>query len=250
VDDDLGFFDRIHGTIHVSVPGQLWVRSDELNIELTANLDVGLRQRGDFFINGTVQARRGYAEFFGRHFDVSRALIEFQGGATNPRISAEAEYDASPRDIIVELRGFAKDLTPRLSSDPPGYSEQEAIGVLLTGSPDYQRQGGGTSAGGVATGYLVGELRQKLGATLPFDVLTADIVAEQERDPTARSRIEVGKYLTDRLFLKVGRTFASAEQGPINQVTLDYRLSDKWSLETTQTDAGRSDIGLQWTLNY
>lgn len=244
-------FDRIHGTIDVSVPGQFWVKSDEINIELAADLQLGIDDESDFFMTGVVRTRRGYAEFFGRHFDVTRAIVEFQGNPTNPRLDAEAVYHSSPRDILVEVRGNLKDIEPRLSSQPAGYSEEEAIGVLLTGSPDYQSQGGGTSAGGVATGFLVGQLKQKLGAKLPFDVLTADIATDQDRQgDEARSRIEVGKYLTDKLFIKLGRTFASQIDEPVNRLTLDYRLSEKWSIETSQTDAGRSDIELQWTLNY
>lgn len=247
-------FERLHGSISVDVPGRFWIKSSELNVEIAADLEVGLKERTEFFITGAVKAQRGYAEFFGRHFNVKRALVEFTGEAENPRISADAIYKASPRDILVEVRGPLENMELQLSSDPIGYSNEEAMGVLLTGSPDYQRQGGGTSAGGAITGFLAGLAKKELGPRLPFDTLTADVATDREAadttDPNSQTRIEVGKYLSDRLFIKLGRSFANANQQPVNRLTLDYRLSEKWSLQTTQTDEGRSNFDLQWTLNY
>lgn len=249
-----GLFDRLHGRIAVSVPGRFWVKSSELNVELAADLEVGLDEDTEPVITGTVQARRGFAEFFGRHFDIRRANVEFLGEPDNPHITAEAIYQASPRNIVVEINGGIKKLEPRLSSDPVGYSEEEAMGVLLTGSPDYQSQGGGTSASGALTGLLVGQLKTRLGPKLPFDTITADVASDSQAsstaDPNSQTRIEVGKYLTDRLFIKLGRVFAASEQEPVNRLTLDYRLSEKWSLQTSQSDVGRSDVEVQWTLNY
>lgn len=227
-----------HGSLTVEAPGRLWLRGENMELELQGSAELGLRPEGDLFLTGPVRLRRGHVEFFGRRFEVRQATARFQGNPENPLIDAEATYDASPRDIIVRVDGPLEALNPRFSSDPPGYSEEECLGVLLTGSPDYERRGRGGNVGGLATGLLVPELEKKLGSELPFDTFTVG------------EKVEVGKYVSDRLFLKLGRDFGSYENEPVNRLTLDFQLSEKWSLVTAQTDRGRTEFDALWTLSY
>ncbi len=267
-----GLFDRLHGAIAVNAPGQLWIgtRDKTVNIEVEAKLEAGLHLGSDFFLTGQVKTRRGEAEFFGRRFILRPSVATFRGDVTAPVIAAEAVYEATPWNIVVALNGDVRKLKPQLTSDPPGLREEQAVGVLLTGNPDFQGSGGsnrGVSslATGVATGYLVGQLREKLGSKLPFDTLTADVansdnsVASSAGSSSAsvtanseqnRSRVEVGKYLTDRIFVKIGHVFSSEDQSSVDKLMLEYRLSNRWSIETTQTDQGRSDLEVLWTINY
>ncbi|MEW6056323.1 MAG: translocation/assembly module TamB domain-containing protein [Bdellovibrionota bacterium] len=250
-----GFFDKIHGSIDVKVPGQVWVRSSEFNVEFGGDLRLGLDDESEFFLQGRAQSLRGYAEFFGRRFEVRKAMAEFLGDPANPRIDAQALYAATPRDVIVELSGPLQTLKPQFYSDPPGYSEEQSLGVLLTGSADYQTQATeNPGVGGIATGYLLGQLKGRFGRELPFDLLKADLNATPEDTGVAgtqrRAEVEVGKYVSDRVFLKLRRVFGTDQDEPINEFSLDYRLSRRWSLETTQSDQGVSEFELLWTLNY
>lgn len=268
-----GLFSNIHGEIKIDVPERFWVssRDKSINVELDAHLSAGIDNDGDTFLTGSVRSRQGVAEFFGRRFEVSRASVNFEGDPSEPRINGEAIYNSSPWNIQVSLQGRPKDLKPKLESDPSGLSEDQCLGVLLTGSPDYRNRGGGGSpsassvATGLATGFLVGQLKEKLGPELPFDTLTADLSTDRSGNATqattqtasssrlsdeGRSQVEVGKYLTDRIFVKLGRVFSSEDQAAVDKLMLDYRLSNRWSIETTQTDQGRSAVEVLWTLNY
>lgn len=249
-----GIFSPLHGTITINAPGRFWVKqSTDIAIELAAHLDTGIDTDGDTFLTGRVNTRRGYTELFGHHFDINRGILTFEGDPSEPRVDAEAYYKATPTSIIVDVRGTYPDFKPHFSSDPSGYGEDQCIGILLTGSPDFQKKGGGGggSLAGPLTGYLAGEAKKMLGPKLPFDTFTANVASEgsaKTRDDA--SKVEVGKYVSDRIFVKLGHEFGSEYFQAQNTFTMDYSLSDKWSLETTESDQGRSDLQALWTRNY
>src|SRR5207244_1330777 len=103
----------------------------------------------------------------------------------------------------------------------------------------YQDRGEGAGVGGVMSGYLLGQLKSKLGPKLPFDLFRADLRSEVEgSNGNTQAEIEVGKYISDKIFVKLRRGFGSEFNEPENALSLDYRLSKRWSLETTQSDQG------------
>ncbi len=250
-------FTDLSGTIHIKAPGRVWIKGPDVAVDLKADLFAGLNEDQEMFVRGNVKAQRGFVEVFGRHLELRKANVELMGDPSNPRVDVVAMYHYSPKNIIVALQGPKETLKPKLYSEPPGYSEDECIAVLLTGSPNYQGGGGGGSVGGMASGFVVGQLKKKLGPKLPVDTITADLPSEDQKKSTTpakdrdkKANLEVGKYISDRAFLKVGRAFTTQQSGAVNMITLDYRLSEKWSFETKQTDGGRSDVGFQWTVNY
>ncbi|MBI3544031.1 MAG: translocation/assembly module TamB domain-containing protein, partial [Deltaproteobacteria bacterium] len=272
-----GLLEGLHGSIKVNAPGRFWVGTADKSIavELAAALEVGLDQDdGEPFITGKVNARRGDVELLGRRFEAQPSVVEFTGDPKEPHVSANAMYRASPWSIKVAIDGEPARLRPRLSSEPAGLSQEQCMGVLLTGDPGFRGQGGGnrsaaSMATGVASGFLVGKLKKELGPALPIDTLTADIAtdrpsgsaggsetaapagaASNDDSDQGRSKVEVGKYVSDRIFVKLGRVFSTEDQAAIDRLTVDYRLSDRWSIVTSQTDQGRSDLEVLWTLNY
>lgn len=272
---------KIHGSIDVSVPpGFLLVSEDKsINMNLASELKAGLDQESDFFVTGLVRTVRGDAELFGRRLAIEPSTATFEGDPTLPIVNLAALYRVSPRNILVRVTGSPDDLKPHLESDPPGYSQDQCIGVLLTGSPDFQNKvesGGrspGSLAGGLASGFLLGKLKNFLGKALPIDTLTADFgsgdsgessavkprlresvnavtPSGQPIEDSSRNRIEAGKYLSDRIFVKLGHLFPTGDEPAASKLTLDYRISDRWSLSSSETDQGQSDLQMLWTLNY
>jgi autotransporter translocation and assembly factor TamB len=264
-------FGGFRGGIDIDVPGKFVVESQskDMLIELGAKLEAGLKEKQELFVKGEVTARHGFAELFGRHFDLRQGSAVFHGNITTPRIDAEAIYKASPYSIVVSLKGGTReatavtDIRPKFTSEPPGLSEDQALGVLLTGSENYRStstaststsEAATNAVTGAATGYIVGQLRKELGSALPIDTLTAGLSTDTQsasgEEAGTRAKIEVGKYLTDQIFLRLGHDYDPLLNESFNKLSLSYRLSERWSLETTQTDLGRSDIGVQWTHNY
>lgn len=268
---------RLHGAVDVKAPGNVVVVSADksINVELGADLQAGLKLNDTGgpstpFVQGVVKTVRGDVEVFGRRLELKPSEATFFGDPASPHIDASGIYRTPGYGILVSLNGDLKQLKPKFSSDPVGLSEDQCLGVLLTGNPDYNSGTGGstsagTVAGNVASGYLLGQLKSKLGAKLPIDLLSADLGSEDtpSSQPTAdtlasssanttegRRKIEIGKYISDRIFVKLGHVFSTEDQAAIDTLMLSYRLSSRWSIETSQTDQGQSDVQVLWTLNY
>jgi autotransporter translocation and assembly factor TamB len=261
--------------IEVRSPGRFWLRSKDrtINIAGSGNVHVRISPEAGLELTGTTVSRQGTAEFLGKRFEIKQAQAHFTGPPGNPVLDAHGIYAASPWNISVAVTGELAKPRVQFASEPAGLSEEESISVILTGQPGFEKEGGptptpGRAVTGAATGLLVGQLKQKFGSKLPFDVITADIATDTTttatRSPGAtyyssadiaaaeegRSRVAVGKYVSDRVFIKLGHVFSTSQESPIDELTINYRLSDRWSIQTVQTDVGRSDFEVLWTHNY
>ncbi|HEY2899140.1 MAG TPA: translocation/assembly module TamB domain-containing protein [Polyangia bacterium] len=66
----------------------------------------------------------------------------------------------------------------------------------------------------------------------------------------ADTRIELGKYVSDRFYLSYAHVFGAAETENQNEAHVEYRLTRRWMLETIFGAAGVGGVDALWTVRY
>jgi translocation and assembly module TamB len=156
---------------------------------------------------------------------------------------------------VIELRGTPKKPELRLTSDPAIYDQAQIVSFILTGQP-----GGGPSSGtsfdptAAVTTAVLSRLADQVAPELGLDVLrvgnqavtNAEGVATGETD----TRVEVGKYVTERIYLSYAHVFGAPENANQNEAQVEYRLTRRWMLQTIFGDAGQGSIDALWTYRF
>jgi len=69
------------------------------------------------------------------------------------------------------------------------------------------------------------------------------------REP-ADTRVEVGKYISDRVYLSYAHVFAAPDGANQNEAHVEYRLTRRWMVESVFGDAGVGGVDALWTYRY
>jgi translocation and assembly module TamB len=67
---------------------------------------------------------------------------------------------------------------------------------------------------------------------------------------TPGTRLEVGKYLSERVFLSYAHVFGATTEQNANEARVEYRISRRWILESVFGDAGVGSVDALWTYRY
>jgi translocation and assembly module TamB len=189
-------------------------------------------------LEGTVNTDRGEYEFMGRRFRLTRGAVTFPGEPEfNPFVQLAATHEVRVPgregfDIRVVISGTLEDLAVTLeSSAQPPISQTDLMSYLAFGREAntlLQMQGSGLSGPATASGGLVGNVAglvtQQLAAvavealvkdlesdaarSLGLDVvritpaaLPAELFTGSYRDVLRGTEVEMGRYLSPRLFV-------------------------------------------------
>jgi autotransporter translocation and assembly factor TamB len=143
--------------LRVEVGRESWLRSRDLNVELTGDLNITFvdndplsnqRSAEDLRLLGTLTALRGtytlYSIGTARQFSIREGTIEFPGiPGVDPNLGINAAYRARPAqgdpiDIIAVVGGTLRSPRVRLTSDEePPISESDLASYLFFGLPTY-----------------------------------------------------------------------------------------------------------------
>jgi hypothetical protein len=143
--------------LRVEVGRESWLRSRDLNVELTGELNISFvdndpvasqRSAEDVRLLGTLRAVRGnytlYSIGTARQFAVREGTVEFPGTpGVDPNLGFNAVYRARPSqgdpiDIIAVVGGTLRSPRVRLTSDEePPISESDLTSYLFFGLPTY-----------------------------------------------------------------------------------------------------------------
>jgi autotransporter translocation and assembly factor TamB len=234
--------------------GTVYVRAKDLDIELDSNLHVTSTADGRAAMNGTVQLRRGRINIAGQRFDFDPGQIAFDGG-TSPHLSIRITHQYPEALVAVEIRGTPEKPQLRLSSDPPIYDQAQIVSLVMTGQPGGQPSTGGSfdPTAVVATAVL-GKLADKIAPELGLDVMRVESVEEKTEEGTAtgesETRVEVGKYISERVYLSYAHVFGGTETQNRNEAHVEYRMTRRWLVETVFGDAGVGGVDALWTYRY
>jgi autotransporter translocation and assembly factor TamB len=240
--------------------GSIFVRGKEVDIELDSHLDVGTvatgPRAGEPTVGGVIQIRHGHILLQGQRFDFDHGNITFNGSAdVNPELDIQIQRQYPDAMVEVQIRGTPKKPLLRMTSDPPVYDEAQIVSLLLTGQPGGQGSSSGsfdpTSA--VATAVL-GRLADEIAPQVGLDVLRVENVQkttnEGELTGDTDTRVEVGKYISDRIYLSYAHVFGAPQNANQNEAHMEYLITRHWMVETVFGDAGVGGVDTLWTYQY
>ncbi|MGE0410096.1 MAG: translocation/assembly module TamB domain-containing protein, partial [Amphiplicatus sp.] len=227
---------------------KLFVRGRGLESEWRAALTV----KGDAenpLIEGSLALRRGYLDFAGRRFSLTRGAIQFDRYAPgNPMLDIRAENETGEgMTAVIEIKGRAESPSISLSSTPSRPAD-DVMALILFGKPATELTAletlqvaqalaqltGVGPFGGVG---VTGRARRMLGV----DMLSLDIDPE-----TGASELEVGKYVADGLFVSATQD-ARGESGSIR---VEYDVTKSISVETKIQQDGDQTVSANWKKDF
>jgi autotransporter translocation and assembly factor TamB len=236
------FRDKVAMDLNVNLPGNAWVKGKGANIEIKGNIGVIKEYTKPLILTGNISTIRGTYEFFGKLFKIQRGEVSFRGTPEiNPFLDVTALYKVSNVNVFVNVSGTAQKPKIELSSEPP-MDQTEIFSYLVFGTSS-ERLGAGerVSLEQKATQALAfmaaGQLKDVVGEQLGIDIIS--IASGQ--GGFAGTEIEVGKYLTDKLYIAYQRASpftqtviqsASTDPGVIDQFHVVYQLFDFLTLES------------------
>jgi len=255
---EIGFVNRMQGSVRISIPSGTWLRSPEMSIEIGWDLDiVKSGTRLEFF--GPIQILRGQYTLYGKRFQITQGTLTFKGGEKiNPDVSVSAGYvfrttDGDKKTVTAVVTGEARSPAVRFTLDGKDITETDAVSYITTGrSMDDMAQSGGASssasggssgtelAASAAAGMLAGQLAYTLGGATSLDVLDIDT-----QNSWQSATVTVGKYLSPDLFVSYEAGIGKFDEEEIDPsaVSLEYRFSRLLYLQLVAGDSESSGLG-------
>jgi translocation and assembly module TamB len=243
----IALLDSLDARVTLSIGQDVWLRSEEANIQLSGNLAIRRTEAGRLggqprlALSGALEANRGtYRLNLGvvqRTFDVDRGEIRFDGSADlDPGLDISAVHtvrqptSSSRPDvrIRVDIGGTLTNPVLRLRSDEGlPISESDLVSYLVTGQPAFALAnfGGGGTGNSNTTSTVASVLLPSAGSVLAnkipaglvdvLEVQTAGLTATDVSGQTASNAVR-GIVAATRLSLgwQIGsRTFLSTNFG-------------------------------------
>jgi autotransporter translocation and assembly factor TamB len=230
-------------------PGGITVSGKEADLLLNQNLTVLVRD-GQSYVGGGVNVNRGFIELFGRRYDVVRANASFnENELPNPRLDIRLAHEFRTTTLFIDVSGTLRNPELRLSAEPGAYDQAQLIGWVLGGDPDepVTDQPLDARAVGLASNLVLGQVQNLVRRALPVDVLAVRV---GEGSDTQTTRFEVGKWLTEDLFLGYVYRMNAPEERNLNEAQIEYRLGRRWLLEAFFGDRGVAGADILWSKKY
>jgi translocation and assembly module TamB len=239
------------------------VRGKDLDLDVESHLRLQTRE-GEPRLTGGVHIRRGFLNVSGQRLDFERGDLAFNGSAEpNPTLDIRLTRQFSEARVVIEIRGTLKKPELHLSSDPPIYQDAQIISLLLTGSPGGQPSNGRPfDPTAVAATLVLGKLADAVAPQIGLDVVRVANVTPATptgtpppttggpNAPLADTRVEVGKYVSDRVYLSYAHVFGATENSNVNEAHIEYRVTRRWIIQTVFGDAGVGSVDALWTYRY
>ena len=245
------FEDNVAMDVQASIPRNTWVKGRGANIEIKGTFDIKKEYGGHIKIFGTANTVRGSYKILGKLFTIRRGTVSFRGqDEINPLLDIQALYEVSNVNAFINIVGTAKKPEIKFSSDPP-MQESDILSYIVFGtSTDKIGSGERNSLQGIATGIAggiaVNELKGVLGEDLSPDVLRIG-------SGQGGTEIEVGKYLTDNLYVSYQRGSQDSALGTSTLTTdwvfIEYEIFDFLTLDS-QVGGENSGADLFYNFNF
>lgn len=235
--------------LKIDVPSGFWIVGNDLGIELKGDLDAGIENQSPV-VQGRLEAVQGWFTLMGRNFELASGRCDFDGlNALNPTLRIEMRTQVRNTKIFVTITGDVEEPELKLRSEPE-MSEGDIMAMLVFGqSADQLGSGQGdflaAQVAALAQSYSGAALQQVVGDQLGIDTVRFKSRVEGE-DNSARTSIEVGKYLTSNVLLQWE---IDLHTGHSRGVTMEYRMTDRLKLDS-HVRPDRSGVEFNWSRDY
>lgn len=234
--------------VRVVADDRIFVRGRGLESEWAADV-TAFNDGPNPVITGTMSLRRGWLDFSGRRFNLTRGIITFDRlSANNPLLDIRAEYetgDGVTAIIAVSGRGDAPEISLQST---PNLPSEDVMALVLFGKPAQELGPVETlqiaealaSLSGVGPfggQGVTGRLRQALG----LDLLNIDPDLEN-----GGGALTVGKYVADGVFISATQD----AQGRNGSVRVEYEVTDNISVETELAQDGDQTVSANWKRDF
>lgn len=231
--------------IAISAADRVFVRGRGLDSEWRASVRA-TGTTAEPLLLGSLGLRRGFIDFAGRRFTLTRGQIVFDRLiANNPVLDLRAEYETSEGVLAaIEIKGRA--LAPLVSLvSTPSLPSEDVMALVLFGKPatelsaieSLQMAHALAQLSGVGGLGGTGFARRALG----LDMFNADFDSE-----TGAASLEVGKYVADGLFISAMQD-ARGENGAVR---VQYEISRSITVETQIKQTGDQTVSANWKRDF
>lgn len=245
-DEGPSLLDKLTLDIAIDAHNQIFVRGWGLDAEFGGTITVGGTGAQPQF-NGTLESRRGRFEEFGKRFTLARANLRFQGSIPpSPYLDIEATTPAG--DVTGSILFTGPVTAPSIKfASTPSLPEDEVLSRILFGRDSarispfqavqlaqtiarFSGQGGG---GGLDP---LGMLRSATGLD--------DISVEM--DESGAANVDVGKYLTDNVYLELSK--GKGENS--GAATIQIEVTPSINVESRIGQDAQGGGGVFWKHDY
>ena len=254
-----GVFSALAMNVHFVAPDNLVMRGDDirpggpsamaigsLNATVGSDLTIVKNVDGPVTIRGTVDTVRGFYEFQGRRFTLSRGgTAEFRGGAQiNPTLDVSAERLIPNTGVTAKIHITGTPRAPKLalSSDPP-LDEADVLSLIIF-NRNVNDLGSGEkaslaeTAGGIASGFVAQSLGKSVGKALDVDLF--EITTTDPETGENAGGVTLGKQVSDRAFVQFRQQFGNRS---FTEFMLEYQLAKflRLDVQTAPQSSGVSN---------
>lgn len=244
---DLDVYREARVDVIVRIAGNTWVKQEGTSIELRGEVRAKKEPRQDLGVHGRIETVRGWANFQGKRFRITRGEVVLTGGQEiDPRLDVVAEHRAGEYTVQIAVTGSASKPELELRSDPR-LEQADILAVLLFGRPTSALSEGEKSslsdqAAGLAASFAVAEVSREVTRALGIEELGVQI------EEISAERVAVGAYVAENTFVTVAQD-VGGEGG--REVAIEYEfLPPNWSIVTSTNTTGESGGDVIWKKRY
>jgi autotransporter translocation and assembly factor TamB len=224
--------------IHISGDKNIWIRNNDMDVEVVADLDIKVRDDPMPQITGSLNVKRGNVYYLDQVFRLDEGTILFPPSQElNPELdiwaSMRADKVSTSQDsteaitIIFHIGGTLYEFIPEFFTDPPVWSQTDILTYLHLGTtPDQGFQNFDIASSIPLWKFVSRDASRALQNWFGVDVLTIEDIG-LESSPT---KFNVGKYFGDKWYVSYT---APLSQPPgdtshiYQQFSVEYTLDEK-----------------------
>ncbi|MEW5740667.1 MAG: translocation/assembly module TamB domain-containing protein [Myxococcota bacterium] len=237
----------------LNAPRNIWVRSSDLNVELGLSEAFRVEVADQAQLFGEATILRGDLSVIGRAFQVQKgSQVRFAGPAKEPYVNVIALHNNEREKVKVTMTVVGKGTNVQLKTQSePAMTDSEIYTLLATGRRELRRGSGASitaeDAVSVVGQLAASQLRNVLAKKLPIDVLNFET-----GENFSKVKVDLGKYLTDSLYLGFSAATTANKSKGENQFAgrLEWQVTRGWSLEVTGGDAPAGSADVVWSRDF
>jgi translocation and assembly module TamB len=245
-------------TVTVDVPGEFSVRREDLQLTGTGNLVYrSTPSQGEAAsVGGSIEMRRGWADLFGKRFDLDFGDVDFTGrDPIDGTIDLRLVADTTEGPVYVDVTGTLRHPAVQLTSDPPR-DQSEILALLFLGRTDTtsqeqlaigERSASAAVAQDVVTTVGLAYFQSQVASRIsPLTVFRIDPGAQGLED----ARLRAGVNVLSNLYVEYSYQFAADELQNKNEGRIEWLILRNLSLEGNFGDAQAGGIHLQFRTEW